>query len=143
MVQHVVEESDLSLLVANDGELQVCTRDLVDVLDPATMAFDGVGRQADELDASSGEFRFEFGESTELGGTDWSVVFWMGEKDDPVVADELVEIDVAGGGLSLEIGGNGAKSKASSQCQQLFLKPGKHIVNESTYGSGLPAIVIS
>jgi hypothetical protein len=46
------------------------------------------------------------------GCADWSVVFWMGEKDDPVVTDELVEVDGAVGSLSLEVGGNSSQTKA-------------------------------
>ena len=36
----------------------------------------------------------------------------MGEQDDPVVADEVVEPDLASRGLGFEVGGNGAKAEA-------------------------------
>lgn len=67
-------------------------------------------QQANELDASSVELRFEFGESTELGGADWGIVLWVREEDDPVVADEFVEVDWALGGLGLEIRSNTAQA---------------------------------
>lgn len=52
VVEHVVGESNLAFLVANDGELEVGAADLVNVLDPATVAVDGVGRETNELDSS-------------------------------------------------------------------------------------------
>jgi hypothetical protein len=35
----------------------------------------------------------------------------VGEEDHPLVADELVEVDVAASGLSLEVGGDGAQAE--------------------------------
>lgn len=35
----------------------------------------------------------------------------MGEEDDPVVADEFVEVDWAVGRFGFEIGGSGAKAE--------------------------------
>ena len=46
VVQHVVGQSHLSLLIPNDGELQVAAADLVDVFDPSAMTLNGVCRQA-------------------------------------------------------------------------------------------------
>lgn len=48
----------------------------------------------------------KLGESSELGGADWSVVLWVGEENNPLVTNELVEIDWAGSGLGLEIWSN-------------------------------------
>lgn len=70
---HVVCQSDLALLVADDGELEVAAGDLVDVLDPAAMALNGVGAQTDELCTTLGELRLEFGKGAEFGGADWAV----------------------------------------------------------------------
>lgn len=67
-VQHVVQQSDLSVLVTNDGEVQGGVANVVDVLDPFSVAVDGVGRQTDQLGASLCEFRFQLGESSQLGG---------------------------------------------------------------------------
>ena len=80
---HVVEQRNLPLLVADDGELQPAAGDLVDVLDPAAMALDGVGAQADELDVPLRELGLELREGAELGGADGRVVFGVGEEDDP------------------------------------------------------------
>ncbi len=114
MVEHVVGEGDLALLVADDGEGQAGAGDLVDVLDPAAVGLDGVGGEADELRAALGELGLELGEGAELGGADGGVVLWVGEEDDPLVADELVEVDWAGGGVSLEVWGDGAEAEAVS-----------------------------
>lgn len=76
------------------------------------MTLNSVGRQADQLDTSSGELRLELCESTEFGRADRSVVFGVGEEDDPLVANEFVEVDRTGGGLCLEVGGNAAESEA-------------------------------
>lgn len=40
--------------------------------------------------------------------------YGMGEEDDPVVTDELVEVDLSAGGLSVEVGGDGAETERGS-----------------------------
>lgn len=108
---HVVGKSDLPLLVTNDGETELGAGDLINVLDPATVALNCVCAQADELGVPLGELGLELGESTELGGADGGVVLGVGEEDDPVVANELVEVDGTTGGLSLEVGGGAAEAE--------------------------------
>ena len=112
---HIVGIRNLAVLVANYGESQLAAGDLIDVLDPSAVRLDGVGRQADQLDAALGELRLELGEGAELGGADGRVVLGMGEEDDPFVADELVEVDGAGGGFGLEVGGNGSQAEAAGE----------------------------
>lgn len=120
---HVVEERNLALLVANDGEGDVAAGDLGNVLDPALVGLDGVGGQANGLDAALGKVRAELGHGAELGGAHGGVVLGVGEEDDPVVADELVEVDGALGGLGLEVGGDGAQTEGSgsSHCEVLWV----------------------
>lgn len=119
---HVVGVSDLALLVANDGELQVGTGDLIDVLDPTTVALDGVGGKTDELDTTLGELGLKLGKCTKLGGADWGVVLGVGEEDDPLVANELVEVDGTSGGLGIEVRGGAA------QAERLSALFGRHVV---------------
>jgi len=95
VVEHVVGESDLALLVTNDGELEAGAADLVDVLDPTTVAVNGVGGETDELDTTLGEFGLELGEGAELSGADGSVVLRVREQNHPLVSNELVEVDGA------------------------------------------------
>lgn len=71
--------------------------------------------QADHLDAASGELGLQLGEGAQLGGADGSEVIGMGEQDDPIVADEVVEGDGASRGLSLEVGGRRAETEAGCQ----------------------------
>lgn len=111
---HVVRIGDLPLLVANDGELQVAARDLVDVLNPAIVAVDGVCGESDELCAALGELGLELRECAQLGGADGCVVLRMREEDHPLVADELVEVDGALGGLGLEVRGGAAQTERLS-----------------------------
>ena len=111
MIQHVVCVGHFPLLVADDGELEGRLGDLVDVLDPAAVRLDGVGAQADELDAAFCEFGLELCEGAELGRAHGGVVFWVREEDDPFVADEVVEVDGAGGGVGLEVWGDGAEAE--------------------------------
>ncbi len=108
VIQHVVFESDLSLLVTNYWESKIASADLVNVLNPLSVAINSVGRQADQLDSSSCKFWLEFRERAELGGADWCEVLWVGEKDDPFVADEIVEVDGTLSGLSIEVGSDSA-----------------------------------
>jgi len=81
VVNHVVGVGDLALLIADDGEGQAAPRDLVDVLDPAHVRVDGVGRETDHLDIALGELRLELGEGAELGGADGSVVWRYSMSD--------------------------------------------------------------
>lgn len=67
--------------------------------------------------------------------------YGMGEEDDPVVTDELVEVDLSVGGLSIEVGGDGAEtetvrpfwsviesSRGEGNCQDVLT--GQHAVPE-------------
>lgn len=110
---HVVEERDLAVLVANDGELNVATSDLGDILDPALVRLDSVGRETNRLDVTLGKLGSELSHGTELSGADGSVILRVGEENDPVIADELVEVNGTLGGLGLEVGGLGAQTKRS------------------------------
>lgn len=86
--------------------------DLIDILDPSSMAIDSIGRQTDELHTTLGEFWLKLGESAELSGADWSVVLWVGEENNPVVANELVEVDGAGSGIDIKVRSDGAQSES-------------------------------
>ncbi len=54
-------------------------------------------------------------ESAELGGADGGIIFWVREQDNPLVTDELVEVDWALGGLGLEVGCDGSQSEAGGE----------------------------
>lgn len=112
MVQHVIFQRNLSVLVSNDGECQAAAADLIDVLDPVAMAVDGVGRQSNQLDASFCELGLQFRKCAQLGRANGGEVLRVAEEDDPVVADELVEVDRAFRRFGLEVGGNGAQTEA-------------------------------
>ena len=112
VVNHVVGVGDLALGVGDDGELELGAGNLVNILDPGVVRLDTVGAETDHLDATGSELGLELGESTELGGTDGSEVIGVGEEDGPAVADEVVEGDGTGRGLSIEVGGNGAETEA-------------------------------
>lgn len=76
------------------------------------MAADGVGAQAQQLDAALGELGLEAGHLAQLGGADGGEVLGVREEDHPVIADVLVKVDGALGGLGLEVGGDGAQTEA-------------------------------
>lgn len=103
------------MLVTNDWEAQLAARDLIDILDPSSVRLDSVCRKTDQLNATLGELGLELCKGSELGGADGSVIFRVGEEDDPVVTDELVEVDGASGGLGLEVGGNGTQAETGKQ----------------------------
>lgn len=122
VVNHVVQVGDLALRVGDDGESELGSGYLVDVLDPSVVGFDIVGAQANELDAASSELRLELSESTELGGANGGEVIRVREQDGPAVANEFVESNRTVGGLSSEVGGSRAKAKRStflSHCEGL------------------------
>lgn len=109
---HVIGERNLAVLVADDWEAQRGAGDLVDIVDPSAVRLNGIGGQTNQLDAALPEFGLVFGQGGELGGADWSVIFGVREENDPLIADELVKIDVAVGRLGLEVWGDGAKAQA-------------------------------
>jgi hypothetical protein len=111
--EHVICICNLAVLVTDDGESELGARDLIDVLDPSSVRLDGVGRQTDQLDATLGELRLKLCESAELGGANGSVILGVGEENDPVVADELVEVDWAGSGISLEVWCDGSEAETA------------------------------
>lgn len=61
--------------------------------------FDSVSRQTDQLDATLSELRLKLGESTELSSAHWGVILRVREENDPVVTNEVVEVDGALWGL--------------------------------------------
>ena len=111
VINHVIGKRDLTAFVTNDWEFQVRTADFINVLDPFAVTVDGVGGQTDQLDAALGEFGLELGERTQFGGADWGEILRVGEENNPLVTDEFVEVDWAGGSFGLEIGGNGAEAE--------------------------------
>jgi hypothetical protein len=115
VILHVVEKRDLALLVANNGELDVTAGNLTNVLDPSLVGLDGVGGETDQLDIALGELGLELSKGTELSGADGGVVLGVGEEDNPVVTDELVEVNVSLCGLGLEVGGGRAQTKSRSR----------------------------
>lgn len=112
VVKHVVGESNLSLLVTNDWERKGATGDLVDILDPSTVGLDGIGRETNQLDTTFGELWLQLGEGTQLGGADWGVVLWVGEEDDPVIANEFMEINGALSGFGLEVWSDASEAES-------------------------------
>jgi len=113
VIKHVIGICNLTFLVTDDGESELGARNLIDVLDPSSVRLNGVGRQTDQLNATLGELRLKLCKSAELGGANRSVILGVGEENDPVVADELVEIDGPGGGISLEVWSDGSEAERS------------------------------
>ena len=67
------------------------------------MRLDGVGRQTNQFDSALGELRLELCECAELRCAYRSVILRMREENDPIVTNELMEVDGAFGTLSLEV----------------------------------------
>lgn len=113
LVKHTVGDRNLTVGVSNDGEGQVRASDLVDVLNPLTVRGRVVNRQTKQLGVSLGELGLEQSEGTQLGGADGGVVTGVGQQNHPAVANVLVEVNLAGGGLGSEVGGGVAESQDS------------------------------
>lgn len=110
---HIIEIRHLPLLIADDGKAQSAARDLIDILDPAAMALDRVGREPDELDLASTELGLELGEGSQLRRADGRVIFRVRKEHDPLVTDELVEINRSRRRLGLEVGRDGSQAEAA------------------------------
>jgi len=127
VVQHVVLEGDLTVLVTDDGEVDLVSADFLDILDPAIMRVDGVGAQANQLDTALREFWFELSKSSQFSGANRGVILGMREENHPVVADEVMEVDWALGGLRLEVRGDGTQTE---RCSSWF----SHFIRNLRYG---------
>lgn len=75
------------------------------------MAVDGVGAQAQELYAAFGELGFKAGHFTQFSGADGGIILRVGEENDPVVTNVLMQVDGTLCGVGLEVGGNSAQAK--------------------------------
>jgi hypothetical protein len=103
--EHVVKLGDLEIDVADHGVIDGVAGDVLDVDGPLGVVLDGIDREADDLGSALGELPFEASHGAELGGADGSKVLGVGEEDCPVIADPLVELDGAVGGVSSKVGG--------------------------------------
>jgi hypothetical protein len=105
----------LSPFITDNGELQVATTDLIDIFDPSVMALYCVCRQTDQLDTTFVELRLQFGKGTKLSCANWCVVLGVGKEDDPVVADEVMEVDGTLCGVGVEVGSNAAQAQSENK----------------------------
>ena len=109
---HVIDKSDLATLIGDDRKAHLGTRNLVDILNPSFMRGKGVGRQPYQFHATLGELRLHLCQRHKLRSADWSKIVRMREEDNPVVADEVVEIDWTFAGFGPEVWGNGTQAEA-------------------------------
>jgi hypothetical protein len=110
-ILHVVEIRDFAFFVRNNREGQVASRDLINILDPSHMAFNRVRREADQLDTTFRELGFELCEGTKLCCAYWRVVLRMREENDPIVADELMEVDLPLRSFGVKVGRDAAETE--------------------------------
>ena len=111
-VNHAVEIAHLFIGVGEDRVIHRGVLGLVDVADPALVAFGAVNAQGDGFDVALLPFRAQAGHLAELGGADGRVVGGVREEHHPAIGPEVVEIDGAELGILGEIG-NGV---AELQC---------------------------
>ena len=99
----------------------------IDVLDPLVVRIHRVDGQGNGLDAAFVELILELGGKAQLGGAHRGEVGGVGEQDAPAVTEPLVETDLAGAGVLLEIGGDVAESDADGvapdECVMSLLCP--------------------
>src|SRR6185312_1168723 len=96
---------------------------LLDVLRPLGVTVDWVDRNADDLHAALVELRLDLGHVAKLCRADRSEVLRMRKQDRPAIADPVVELDFAFGGLRLEIGRRIANGKC--HLDLLSCRPGR------------------
>jgi len=75
------------------------------------VAFKSIGRQSNQLSAALGELRLKLCESAKLCCADRRIILWVGEQYNPAITDEVVEVDWAIGGISIEIWSNRAEAE--------------------------------
>ncbi len=70
------------------------------------MRLDAVDRKADYFDIALVKLWLDLGDVAELGCADRCEIFWMAEQHTPRVAEPVVKLDLALGGLGGEVWGN-------------------------------------
>lgn len=121
VVNHVVRVSNLSLWVGNNWERQLRASDLINVSDPSLVRLGTVGRQTNELGVSLLKLWLQLSESTQLSGTDWSEVIWVGEENGPRVANVLVEGNWTVRSVGGEVWGGGAQSQGTRRSRHVAI----------------------
>ncbi|MNV41590.1 hypothetical protein D3C71_1332310 [compost metagenome] len=102
-MDHVVELGHHQVFVADQRIVDRCALGLGDVTDPAVVVTDRVDAEAQDLGVALVEFRFEFGQVTQFGGAHRGEILGMGKQDGPAIADPLVKVEGAFGGVGGEI----------------------------------------
>ena len=75
------------------------------------MTVNSIGGQANQLSTALGELRLKLCESAELGCADRCIILWVGEQHNPVIADEIMEVDWAISGIGIEIWSDRAQAE--------------------------------
>ena len=88
---------------------------------PLAVVVDRVDAEADDLDVALVELGLELGHVAELGRAHRREVLRVREQDRPRVADPVVELDAALGGVGLEIGCDVADAKTAMLSARLMI----------------------
>ena len=110
-MDHVVEVGDLAIGVGDEREVQFRALRLLDVVGPALVVAELVDREAEDLDVALVELRLQFRDLAELGRAHRGEVLRVREQHAPRVAEVVVEVDRALGGLGREVRGNVAQAQ--------------------------------
>jgi hypothetical protein len=102
-MDHVVEIGDLVVGVGNQRVVELRALRLLDVLRPAVVRVERVDAHADHLDVALVELGLALGERAQLGGAHRCEVLRVGEEHPPAVAQVVVEVHRALGGLRGEV----------------------------------------
>ena len=102
-MDHVVCGGHSTVGIRDDREIDSGTLSFVYVLYPTVVVINRVHTYSDGFYAALVEFRLKFGGIAKLGGANRCVVRRMGKEYRPVVANPLVEVDIAFSRFRLEV----------------------------------------
>ena len=138
---HIICKSNLSVLVADDGEAQCTASNLIDIVDPSAMSLYGIGREPDQFHPTFGKVGLILGQSRKLSSAHRGVVLGVREEDGPAVANPLMEVDETQCRLSLEVWC--CRSQAEAKRGQAASVSGTKLRREGrTYGGARGALAI-
>ena len=103
--EHIVEFGDMQIGVGDQGVMHGRAAHIADILEPVVMILDRINAERDDFCVAPREFGLNSGHVAEFGGADRGKVLGVGKQHRPLVADPLVKIDPALGGLGLKIRG--------------------------------------
>jgi hypothetical protein len=120
VIQHIIESRNNTIIISNDGEVELNVTDFVNISNPFFMISKRVGRETNYFDVTSIPFFLKSSNKTEFGSADGSYNFSlrkihlqiflklteisrMRKENSPFISNEIMELNITLCGLGFEV----------------------------------------